>query len=290
MVNMRLSLLLLSALMPGLVPQPLYAQPAPQVPAFAPPTDRALLYTYAITRPAGTDIMRQTVSRCIRFTPIGRGYRMDAQVVAISSDAADGLQALLAIGQEITRDERLVVDLGPSGAIIGVQDLNRSWARFEAAVKAMRTTLETRIEDPVARAIGYKLLDSMTDIAPPEQQAALLRPLRPMLGFAGAPMQQDMLVFPATGQAARPVSAPDGIARFAIGQNEAAQTDAPKSVTSYGDVAIASDGLLLSFQQITRNRVGDSERLNTAHWQRASDAQTIKSACAGVFESPTPKP
>ncbi|MEO1046422.1 MAG: hypothetical protein AAFX04_13350 [Pseudomonadota bacterium] len=260
------------------------AQSSTDIRAFAPPTGQPLLYRRNITRPAGDNVMSQSIHRCIRFTRIGRGYRLDARVADIASEGPDRLVALLGIGTAIKRDEWLILDLTSSGDIIAVQDTQATWQRLIDAVKTMRGSLEQRIAEPAARSIGYRLLDEIIATPPEARDAYLAASVLPILGQAAIAQQGSHWVYRPGGERATPVERADGSRLWAL--RSQLDEGAPALSSSEGEMTVAADGLLLELRRTIRTKAMGMERVSTEKWQRITDTGAVDRLCRQPENTP----
>ncbi|MEM1132410.1 MAG: hypothetical protein AAGH53_05700 [Pseudomonadota bacterium] len=251
----------------------------PQLPRFSPPINQWLVYRHIIKRPAGATAMTSTISRCVRFTPIGRGYRFDTRVVDVTDTGPAPLLEMLHIGSAIKRDEALVLDLGASGEIIGVYDLNATWERLVAAAKRLRSTLDQQVASSMARMAGAQLLDTIITMPMGERASYFASAVRPILGLADAIMADSKWIYPATGETALPIVANGDIARFAIGPPPSPALDSYVASQSEGTLEIGADGLLYSVERTIRVSAMGTERVNRDIWERIDDPVEVQRFC-----------
>lgn len=223
--------------------------------------------------------MTSTISRCVRFTPIGRGYRFDTRVVDVTDTGPAPLLEMLHIGSAIKRDEALVLDLGASGEIIGVYDLNATWERLVAAAKRLRSTLDQQVASSMARMAGAQLLDTIITMPMGERASYFASAVRPILGLADAIMADSKWIYPATGETALPIVANGDIARFAIGPPPSPALDSYVASQSEGTLEIGADGLLYSVERTIRVSAMGTERVNRDIWERIDDPVEVQRFC-----------
>ncbi|WOE75301.1 hypothetical protein [Alterisphingorhabdus coralli] len=253
---------------------------APAPPRFSPPLEQMLAYKHIIERPAGDQMMRSVVTRCAVFRRFGRGYRLDARVADVRDSGPDKLLELLAIGGAIKREESLILDLGPTGAIIAVQDMNASWQRLADAAKILRASLDQRATSPIARVAATQLLDTIITMPENQRQAYFASAVRPILGFADAAMVDGKWTYPATGETARLIAGEGDKARFALSSVPPSTPESSISSQSEGTLIIGPDGLLHSVQRTIRVDVLGTERVNYDSWERVEDPAEVQRLCA----------
>lgn len=248
----------------------------PQLPQFNPETGRYMLFKHVLIRQGADWEARTTITRCIRFTAIGRGFRADSHVVSVDESGPKRLVALLSLTQSIRENEHLIFDLNAQGQIIGLRDENASWQRLVNALQGLRADLPALIDSPSGQKAGARLIDTILATPADQQRAYLAEGFLPVLAMHPYFSKTDQWppILPSTLEKVTlgdwnednislllksppPVQAPNAKAENA-GQTR-----------SEGHMTISrKDGLLLESQRNIYTRIGDSERMAAENWQR----------------------
>ena len=263
-------------------------QETPQLPRFDPETGRYIVFEHSLIRQGAGWQASTTVTRCIRFTALGRGFRADSHVVSVRESGPKRLVALLSLTQSIRENEHLIFDLNGQGRIIGLRDEAASWDRLVKALQKLRADLPILIGNPAGQAVGARLIDDILAKQAGQQDAYLAEGFLPILAMHPYFSKTDQwpLILPSTQEMVKrgawnqhqmslllksPPLIPDSQAADNIGQTR-----------SDGHIIISrKDGLLLASQRNIHTRIGDSERMAAEKWQRLElDETQARSKCA----------
>ncbi|WP_438728613.1 hypothetical protein ACR9YC_00420 [Parasphingorhabdus sp. DH2-15] len=258
------------------------------LPVFAPETDQPLLFEHKIAREGKGWQASTIVKRCVRFTKIGRGFRADSKVVAVTDKGPPKLVALLGLAQTVRKSEHLVFDLDSNGRIIGLRDEQASWDQTVTAIKALREDLPQLIESPVGRAAGQRLIDNILATPPDQRDAYLAEGFLPILGVSPyvKPEQQLPLILPATQEQVRLAKLTKDWLMLSIMSQPVDEADKQPSgyTRSQGVLRLSrKDGLLLDSERTIETHIGSSVRVSRESWRRLppNDSQSEQLCTAG---------
>ncbi|MCP1470538.1 hypothetical protein J3E64_002226 [Sphingobium sp. OAS761] len=164
---------------------------------FSPPVDRSLVYRVDQSRTIESAMRRFTATRSLRFTRDGDGYRLQATLVAIDSDAppaaAEPFRAALTplVGVEMH------FRLDAQGHIQSLDDMDQVWASVESGLARM---IGTFAPDTPRHRAGVAVQALFAGLAPQSRLALLAGEYQPLLLFAGGNVDD------ATGRGVRTVA------------------------------------------------------------------------------------
>jgi hypothetical protein len=248
----------------------------PQLPQFNPETGRYMLFKHVLIRQGTGWQARTMVTRCIRFTAIGRGFRADSHVISVDESGPKRLVALLSLTQSIRENEHLIFDLNAQGQIIGLRDEKASWQRLVNAVDRLRADLPALIDSPAGQKAGARLIDSILATPVDQQRAYLAEGFLPVLAMHPYFSKTDQwpLILPSTQETVELTNWDKDRMSLLLkspppAQAPNAKADNAGQTRSEGHMIISrKDGLLLKSQRNIYTRIGDSERIATEKWQR----------------------
>lgn len=257
----------------AMVQQPV-DQDTPKLPQFSPETGRYMLFEHVLIRQGADWQARTTITRCIRFTAIGRGFRADSHIISVDESGPKRLVALLSLTQSIRENEHLIFDLNAQGQIIGLRDEVASWERLANALQGLRADLPALIDSPSGQVAGERLIDNILATPVDQQRAYLAEGFLPVMAMHPYFSKTDQwpLILPFTQETVELGNWDKDRMSLSIKSLPPipdAETDNISQTRSEGHMTISrKDGLLLESQRNIYTRIGDSERMATEKWQR----------------------
>lgn len=226
--------------------------------AFAPPVDRPLILERRIERELHDGQFLQRIRYRLRFAPAGRGYRLEIEQIALTSDGPPALLRLLALQEESTEGETLDMTLDAHGAILGISESPDAAQRLAAALARLRADPAVAARPAVERAQIEAMLGRIAALGPDERAAVHRAKFGRLLMFAGRGCA-DATVTSHDGAPYRLVKT-DGESWELAAASDSANPDASTASVSDRATVSPATGLVMQFERQTVTRVGGTER------------------------------
>ncbi|WP_164118974.1 hypothetical protein [Sphingorhabdus sp. Alg239-R122] len=152
---------------------------------FAPPLDTPIYFSRKLTRETrGNDVRKKSAYELV-FRKMGRGYVLEMQLIHVQTTGPEEIAELLAMGDRMLGDQKLVFDLSADGQILSVQDAGGTFARLRTAIEKARTHIAANDITPMAKTMHMAFLDRIVGMDEAAQQQYFMAMAIPVLKLAG---------------------------------------------------------------------------------------------------------
>ncbi len=152
---------------------------------FAPPLDTPIYFSRKLTRETRGDDVRKKSTYELVFRKMGRGYVMEMQLINVATTGPEEIAELLAMGDRMLSEQRLIFDLSANGQILSVQNAEDAFAKLLAAIEKARAHITASDAKPMAKVMHMAFLDRIAGMDEAAQQQYFMAMAMPVMKLAG---------------------------------------------------------------------------------------------------------